>query len=615
MKLREKTFNRDDIVFHEGDVADCVYMVVSGRVQLTKSGVNGQVPLALLGPQELFGEMGPFDDSPRNASARAVEKTRVKIVPKEQFRTWIADEPEAALRIIGTLVERLRAADEMIARLGGSILTGAAASAAVKAAETAAAAARAAEAIPPSEAKRMGLMEAVVSLIRRRKDNALMDGDGPVPAFQIGVCAVNNDYEGAWTRALATLLEGRPGVEVRLVAHSLQIDPGADQTQAAAAVMRARQVLAYEDRLDLLVWGDVHEEGFSLWFTSTGMADDERPGSFSPFIALELAGSLEPPVGELFHAAVLAAVEPLNEGQRVLQRLYLPSALQMLPGFPDGLPVAWSLEQQRTALMAYGHGLATMAAWEADADVFDRAAECYRAAIMRLSPEISHGVVEAVMRRHLGGAALAAGDRRKDAAYLEYAIGEFRGAVDCLFKGAYPYEWGGAQNRLGLALYKLDLLTGQPELLKESLSALQSALTVFNKAEQPQRWADVMGNLAQVLQVYGDQMRNPDVLERAVEACRAVLEIRSRDRAPLPHAAAQNSLGTALFLWDKHSRTDIHREEAREALNAALEIYRSMGAARLAAVTEKNLGHLDKLVKGLPERKVANLGWASEEDE
>lgn len=614
MKLREKSFNRDEIVFKEGDEADCVYMVMSGRIQLTKAGVNGQVPLALLGPRDLFGEMGPFDDSPRNATARVVEKTRVKVIPKEQFRTWIADEPEAALRIIGTLVERLRAADEMIARLGGSILSGAASSAAAKAAETAAAAARAAEAIPPSEAKRMGLMEAVVSLIRRRKDNALMDGDGPVPAFQIGVCAVNNDYEGAWSRALATLLEGRPGVEARLLNHNLQIEPGADQAQAAAAVMRARQVLAHEDGLDLLVWGDVHEDGYSLWFTSTGQGDEDRPGTFSPFIPLELAGNLEPPVAEMFHAAVLAAVEPLNEGQRVLQRLYLPSALQVLPGFPDGLPVAWNMDQQRTALMAYGHGLATMAGWETDADLYDRAAECYRAAIMRLSPDIAHGVAEAVMRRHLGGAALAAGDRRKDAAYLEYAVGEYRSAVDCLFKGAYPYEWGGAQNRLGLALYKLDLLTGQSELLKESLAALQAALTVFSRGEQPLRWADVMGNLAQVLQVYGDQMRSPDVLERAVEACRAVLDIRSRERGPLAHAAAQNSLGTALFLLDKHSRTDIHREEAREALSAALEIYRSLGANRLAAVTEKNLGHLDKLVKGPPERKVANPDWASEED-
>jgi len=613
LKLRERSFSADEIIFREGDAADAVYMVVSGRVQLTKAGVNGQVPLALLGPQELFGEMGPVDDSPRNATARAAEKTRVKMIPKEQFRTWIADEPEAALRIIGTLVERLRAADEMIARLGGSILTGAASSAAAKAAETAAAAARAAEAIPPAEAKRMGLMEAVVSLIRRRRDNPLLDGDGPVPAFQIGICLVNNDFEGAWTRALTTLLEGRSGVEARMIAQSLQIEPSADQSQAAAAMTRARQILVAEPSLDLLVWGDVHEDGYSLWFTAAGPADEDRPGTFGPLLGFELAGNLEPPVAELFHAAVLAAVEPQNDGQKVLQKLYLPIALQQLPGFPDGLPASWNLEQQRAALVVTGHALATMAAWEADADLYDRAAECYKAAILRLPNEAQHGVEEAVMRKHLGGVLQAAADRRKDPALLEVAVGEYRAAVDCLFKGAYPWEWAGAQNRLGLSLYKLDLLTGQPELLKEALTALQQALTVFTKNEQPLRWADVMANLAQVLQVYGDQMRNPEVLQRAVEACRAALEMRNRDKAPLAFAAGQNALGTALFLLDKHNRTAEHKEEAREAFQTALEVYRSLGAARLAAVAEKNLGHLDKLVKGPTERRVAIPNWSEEE--
>lgn len=606
MKLREKSFDPDEIVFREGDAADCVYMVISGRVQLTKAGVNGPVPLALLGAQELFGEMGPVDDSPRNATARTVEKTRVRIVPKEQFRAWIADEPEAALRIIGTLVERLRAADEMIARLGGSILAGAAsasAAAAVKAVESAS---------PADGTRRMGLVEALVSLFRHH-GNPLTRGEGPVPAFRIGICEVNNDYEGAWTRALATLLEGRSGVETRLIGQSLRIEPGADQIQAAAAVTRARQILSQHGSLDLLVWGDVHEDGYSLWFTAAGPADEDRPGTFGPFLPLELAGNLEPPVAELFHAAVLAAVEPQNDGQRVLQKLYLPAALQQLPASPEGLPTAWNLEQQRTALMACGHGLATSAAWDADADLYDRAADCYKAALLRLSDEARHGVEEATMRKHLGGVLQAAGDRRGDAALLDLAVIECRSVVDSLFKGAYPQEWAGAQNRLGLALYKLDLLTGQTAPLKEALTALQQALSVFTKAEQPQRWADVMANLAQVLQVYGDQMRNPEVLQRAVDACRASLEMRDGNRMPLAFAAGQNALGTALFLLDKHSRSSEHKEEARKAFQTALEVYRLLGVARLAAVTEKNLGHLGKLVKRQAQRRVATPDWVDKE--
>lgn len=593
VKAREKTFGKDEILFHEGDPADCVYVVVNGRVELSKQGLDGRVPLALIGPLELFGEMGPFDDSPRNATARTLEKTRVKIIPKDQFRSWIADEPDAALRIIATLVERLRAADEMIARLGGATLTGVASTVTNG---------------HSGEGKRMGLIEAVISLLRRRREDAAL-GDGPVPSFQVGVCTVNNDIEGAWTRALATLLEGRQGVSVKVLPFALSIDPGADQAAAMAAVMRARQVLAREDTLDLLVWGDVHEDGYSLWFTAAGAVDDDRPGGFGPFVSLELAGHLEPPVAEMFHVAVLAAVEPLNEGQKVLQRLCLPSALQQLPPFPDDLPVSWNMDQQRTALVCYGHAVATMAGWEGDADLYDRSADAYRAAIMRLQPENAHGIDEAMLRKHLGGVVMASGERRQDEGFIDYAVGEYRTAVECLFKGSYPQEWASAQNRLGLALYKLDLLTGQSELLKESLAALQAALTVFTRAEQPQRWADVMNNLAQVLQIYGDQMKNADVLGRAVDACRAALEFRSRERAPLAFAASQNSLGTALFLLDKHSRTNEHREEAEEAFGTALEVYRALGATRQAAVAVKNLSHLQKLEKGRGERQASLPDW------
>ncbi len=607
VKAREKTFGEDAILFYEGDPADCVYVVLSGRVELSKQSGESRVPLALVGPQEMFGEMGPFDDSPRNATARALEKTRVKIIPKQQFRAWIAGDPDAALRIIATLVDRLRAADEMIARLGGVALAGVTGSVSLNPQAFA-------SAQPQAEAKRLGLVDAVISLLRRRRDGG-SGQDGPVPSFQIGICTVNNDVDGAWTRALAALIEGRQGLSARILPYSLNGDYNADQTAASAAVLRARQVLAREENLDLVVWGDVHQDGYSLWFYAAGPADEDRPGAFGPFTTLELAGHLEPPVAEMFHTAVLAALEPLSEGQRVLQRLCLPGALQGLPPFPDDLPVSWTQEQQRTGLMCYGHAIASMAGWEGDADLYDRAAEIYRAALNRLPAEMAHGVHEATMRKHLASAALAAGDKRQNTDYLAYAVDEYRAAVECLFKGTYPLEWASAQNRLGLALYKLDLLTGQPELLKESLAALQAALTVFNRVEQPQRWADVMNNLAQVLQIYGDQMKSPDVLERAVDACRAALEFRSRDRTPLAFAASQNSLGTALFLLDKHKRSDQHREQAREAFSTALEVYRALGATRQAAVAVKNLSHLQKLDKAVvePGPKAVEPGWLDQE--
>ena len=69
---------------------------------------------ARLGPIELFGEQGILDGEPRDASARAMGKARVKVVPKTEFMVWLQNDPKAGLRVMGLLVDRLRAADAII---------------------------------------------------------------------------------------------------------------------------------------------------------------------------------------------------------------------------------------------------------------------------------------------------------------------------------------------------------------------------------------------------------------------------------------------------------------------------------------------------------------------
>jgi len=590
VKAGERNFSKGEIIYREGGPSDAVYVVVSGRVELYREDQDGTVVIGRVGPIEMFGETDILADGPRESSARALQKTLIKRVPREEFMVWVQNEPNAGLRVLGLLVERLRAADAIISRSrdGGDVFG------------------------PETTRAGMGLIEAVKLWIRNRKRRLTGGGggrgDGAQP-FMIGIASVNNDIEEAWTRALAGQLEGRSGVGVRDLPATLQLDAGADQAQVVGAVLKARQVLGREGGLDLLIWGDVHADGYSLWFTPFGQGDDERPGSFGPYVFLELPGDQEPPAGDLFFLAAVAAIEPTTEAQRELQHQLLVGAYQALPALPDGLPVTWNMEQQRTALTCYGHALASIAAQESDAVWYDIAGEAYNAAINRL-PHGEHGIEEAQLRKHWGGVLQAAGDRRQDVAYLERAVEEYRFAAECLVKASYPQEWGLAQNRLGQALYKLDLLTGQPTLLKEAMGAFQLALQVFTRTESPVRWADVMNNLAQVLQVYGDQVKSPEVLERAVEACRAALEFRVRERTPLGWASCQNTLGTALFLLDKHRQSTEHLDEAATAYTGALEVYHQMGASRQAVVAEKNLAHVQRLNKIRVERRVALPDWS-----
>jgi tetratricopeptide (TPR) repeat protein len=569
VEAEEKTFGRDEVIFREGEPSANAYMVVQGHVELTRRGTHGPVLVGLAGPLDFFGETSLFDDTPYDVTARAAEKSRIRVVSRSMLIEWLNTEPGAANRIGTMLAERLRSVHHLILEQNERRI-----------------------------AKTGSGGPGIWSLVRKwlgkkRLERRIESGR----TFQIGLATVNNDVDGAWTRALASLLDNEPGLSVKILPGALQIEPGADQQQAAAAQANARQILARDSDLDLLVWGDVHADGYSLWFTPQGKADEERPGAFGPFTSLELPGDQQPPSADVLAMALLAALEPADdrkfEQAQLLRGIETRLVEQQVLA---GLPVTWTLEQQRTALACYGHGLAYLFAVDPTGPWAQQAIEAYRAALLRAQPEL-RGIEEAQIHKHLGALMAALGDRSGEPAWLELAVTEFKSGIDCLVKARYPQEWGNLQNKLGLALYKIDMLTGRPDLLKEALVAFQSALQVYTRQEAPDRWAEVMHNLAQVLQVYGDHAQSADVLERAIETARAALELRPRARMPLAWAASMNTLGTALFMLAKHSKGKVSLEEATESINGALEVYRQIGAARLAEVTEKNLVHLQKLAK------------------
>ncbi len=74
------------------------------------------------------------------------------------------------------------------------------------------------------------------------------------------------------------------------------------------------------------------------------------------------------------------------------------------------------------------------------------------------------------------------------------------------------------------------------------------------------------------------------------------LEVRTKAEVPLLWAATQNNLGSALFLLGKMTENPDHLEGAAEAFDLAGGVYRARGMEKMAAITEKNLGHVNQLL-------------------
>jgi CRP/FNR family transcriptional regulator, cyclic AMP receptor protein len=110
-------FEPGDVIFQKGDSADWLYVVEKGTIEIVIPTEGEEIVLATFAPGSFFGELGVFDQRPRNATARATEGASLVGVPARAVATLIEEHPAAASHFLRVVTQRLRAADEMLSRL------------------------------------------------------------------------------------------------------------------------------------------------------------------------------------------------------------------------------------------------------------------------------------------------------------------------------------------------------------------------------------------------------------------------------------------------------------------------------------------------------------------
>lgn len=109
-----------EFLFREGDPGDRFYIVFDGVVEILKERPLGDHDrLAVKRSGDAFGEMALLNDSPRSASVRAVEHTRLLAVSRLEFEELLGGE-SITVRLMRGLARALRALDVRFAsREGG----------------------------------------------------------------------------------------------------------------------------------------------------------------------------------------------------------------------------------------------------------------------------------------------------------------------------------------------------------------------------------------------------------------------------------------------------------------------------------------------------------------
>jgi CRP-like cAMP-binding protein len=104
------SFPAGSIIFKEGDVCNCVYILQSGVVEI----VTHDKVADTCGPGDVMGFMLLIDGGPNTASARVKETAELSIIDERKFHFMIDEVPNFAFYIMKALAHRVRGMREKI---------------------------------------------------------------------------------------------------------------------------------------------------------------------------------------------------------------------------------------------------------------------------------------------------------------------------------------------------------------------------------------------------------------------------------------------------------------------------------------------------------------------
>ncbi len=108
-RVIERPCRRGQILFHQGDAGDSLFVLAAGRLKVVVSAATGQeMVLTTLKPPDTFGELSLVDGLPRSASVEALEQSRVLIISRAAWQTLIDENPVLTGALQAALSRMLR---------------------------------------------------------------------------------------------------------------------------------------------------------------------------------------------------------------------------------------------------------------------------------------------------------------------------------------------------------------------------------------------------------------------------------------------------------------------------------------------------------------------------
>lgn len=113
------TYKRGNTIFSQGDKANHLYIVCSGKMKIKKYTVDGKEQiLYILANGDFIGAFNLLKEDQFNFTAEAIEDTEISTISKKAFNSIILKNPDITLKVLEKAYERIIKVESLVERLG-----------------------------------------------------------------------------------------------------------------------------------------------------------------------------------------------------------------------------------------------------------------------------------------------------------------------------------------------------------------------------------------------------------------------------------------------------------------------------------------------------------------
>jgi cAMP-binding proteins - catabolite gene activator and regulatory subunit of cAMP-dependent protein kinases len=117
--ITQKKFKKGEILVHEGEKSDTLFIIRKGRIKLLKITIQGKEQiLNILTNGDFFGELNIFNmNAVANFSAHAMESIEVCMLEQSKMNQIILENPSISLKLLKTVTARLVHTENLVLNL------------------------------------------------------------------------------------------------------------------------------------------------------------------------------------------------------------------------------------------------------------------------------------------------------------------------------------------------------------------------------------------------------------------------------------------------------------------------------------------------------------------